>query len=115
MDATDTPLLTMRRKRRLGVLAERWVIYDGDAAADAEETSTTTSKPLLSVRSHRASSKMKALAYVTPQLASSSSSQAAVPPPGPRHRMWWTARTGSGPAPCGTRAGTSWWPRSAES
>jgi uncharacterized protein YxjI len=79
MDATGTPLLTVRRKRRLGMLADHWVIYDGDAAAaDAEaEPSTTNSKPLLSVRRHRkassSSSKAKALAYVTPLLVSSSS------------------------------------------
>ena len=74
MDATGTPLLTVRRKRRLGVLAERWVIYDGDAAADTE-AERSNSKPLLSVRRHRrASSKEKALAYVTPLVPASSSS-----------------------------------------
>jgi hypothetical protein len=79
MDATGSPLLTVRRKRRLGMLVDHWVIYDGDAAAaDAEaEPSTTNSKPLLSVRRHRrassSSSKAKALAYVTPLLVSSSS------------------------------------------
>ncbi|PWZ31601.1 Protein LURP-one-related 8 [Zea mays] len=75
MDGAGTPLLTVRRKRRLGVLAEHWVIYDGDAAAEAKET---PSRPLLSVRRHRASSssskaKAKALAHVTPLPASSSS------------------------------------------
>ncbi|CAD6268664.1 unnamed protein product [Miscanthus lutarioriparius] len=77
MDATGTPLLTVRRKRRLGVLAERWVIYDGDAAADAE-AERSNSKPLVSVRRHRrASSKEKVLANVTPLLASSSSGREA--------------------------------------
>ena len=74
MDATGTPLLTVRRKRRLGMMAERWVIYDGDAASDAE-AERSNSKPLLSVRRHRrASSKEKALAYVTPLVPASSSS-----------------------------------------
>ncbi|CAD6270674.1 unnamed protein product [Miscanthus lutarioriparius] len=74
MDATGTPLLTVRRKRRLGMMAERWVIYDGDAASDAE-AERRNSKPLLSVRRHRrASSKEKALAYVTPLVPASSSS-----------------------------------------
>ncbi|XP_066357483.1 protein LURP-one-related 8-like [Miscanthus floridulus] len=77
MNATGTPLLTVRRKRRLGVLAERWVIYDGDAAADAE-AERSNSKPLVSVRRHRrASSKEKVLANVTPLLASSSSGREA--------------------------------------
>ncbi|CAD6268584.1 unnamed protein product [Miscanthus lutarioriparius] len=77
MDAMGTPLLTVRRKRRLGVLAERWVIYDGDAAADAE-AERSNSKPLVSVRRHRrASSKEKVLANVTPLLASSSSGREA--------------------------------------
>jgi uncharacterized protein YxjI len=79
MDGAGTPLLTVRRKRRLGVLAEHWVIYDGDAAALAKETPCSrVSRPLLSVRRHRASSssskaKAKALAHVTPLPASSSS------------------------------------------
>ena len=80
MDATGTPLLTVRRKRRLGVLVDHWVIYDGDAAdAEAAEPSATSSKPLLSVRrrhrraSSSSSSRAKALAYVTPLQVSSSS------------------------------------------
>ncbi|AQK57067.1 Protein LURP-one-related 8 [Zea mays] len=47
MDASGKPLLTVRRKTRLG-LAERWVIYDADA--DDGTTTTARATPLLSVR-----------------------------------------------------------------
>ncbi|XP_039835456.1 protein LURP-one-related 8-like [Panicum virgatum] len=61
MDVAGKPLLTVRRKRLISsLLAEHWVIYDGDG---------TASKPLLSVRRHaslRSSSSSKTLAYVTP-------------------------------------------------
>ncbi|TKV98983.1 hypothetical protein SEVIR_8G009300v4 [Setaria viridis] len=66
MDVAGKPLLTVRRKR-LSLLGEHWVIYDGDAAEHK------SSKPLLSVRRHvslRASS--KTLAHVTPVASSTS-------------------------------------------
>jgi hypothetical protein len=61
MDAAGKPLLTVRRKIKLG-LREHWVVYQGDASAAG-------AKPLLSVRRHhvglhrRASDKM--LAHIT--------------------------------------------------
>ncbi|CAD6255070.1 unnamed protein product [Miscanthus lutarioriparius] len=48
MDAKGKPLLTVRRKTRLGLAERCWVIYDGDADADKRAT------PLLSVRRHAA-------------------------------------------------------------
>ncbi|CAD6258631.1 unnamed protein product [Miscanthus lutarioriparius] len=48
MDARGKPLLTVRRKTRLGLAECCWVIYDGDADADKSAT------PLLSVRRHAA-------------------------------------------------------------
>jgi uncharacterized protein YxjI len=82
MDAAGKPLLTVRRKRRLSsLLGEHWVIYDGDADADA--AAAGPKKPLLSVRrnvSLRASSSSssssggKTLAHVRPM---SSSAEAA--------------------------------------
>jgi uncharacterized protein YxjI len=49
MDVAGKPLLTVRRKRRLGSLLgeQHWVIYDGDAAEGEY------SRPLLSVRRRR--------------------------------------------------------------
>jgi uncharacterized protein YxjI len=83
MDVAGKPLLTVRRKRRLGsLLGDHWVIYDGDAAAAAEGPK----KPLLSVRrnvSLRASSSSggggskKTLAHVRPMCSSASPPAAA--------------------------------------
>ncbi|CAN6357428.1 unnamed protein product [Urochloa humidicola] len=73
MDVAGKPLLTVRRKRLSSLLAEHWVIYDGDAAEDDEP------KPLLSMRRHvslRASG--KTLAHVTPHHASAATTSAAV-------------------------------------
>ncbi|CAL4995863.1 unnamed protein product [Urochloa decumbens] len=58
MDVAGKPLLTLRRKR-LSLLAEHWVIYDGDAADPAK------SRPLLSVRRHVSLRASKTLAHVT--------------------------------------------------
>ncbi|KAG0519918.1 hypothetical protein BDA96_08G028000 [Sorghum bicolor] len=69
MDAAGAPLLTVRRKRLS--LAERWLVYDGDAAA------STTRPPLLSVRRHvgglrvRGASSGKTLAHVVAAASSS--------------------------------------------
>ncbi|XP_066334722.1 protein LURP-one-related 8-like [Miscanthus floridulus] len=52
MDARGKPLLTVRRKTRLGLAERCWVIYDGDADADADADKRAT--PLLSVRRHAA-------------------------------------------------------------
>ncbi|RCV36264.1 hypothetical protein SETIT_7G304600v2 [Setaria italica] len=73
MDVAGKPLLTVRRKR-LSLLGEHWVIYDGDAA----DAAAGKAKPLLSVRRHvslKASS--KTLAHVTP-MASAATSAAFV-------------------------------------
>ncbi|CAM0146919.1 unnamed protein product [Urochloa decumbens] len=60
MDVAGKPLLTIRR-RKLS-LAEQWVIYDGDAAAEPSKA-----RPLLSVRRHVSlRSSTKAVAHVTP-------------------------------------------------
>ncbi|CAN6330341.1 unnamed protein product [Urochloa humidicola] len=67
MDVAGKPLLTLRRKWLSSLLAEHWVIYDGDAAEPAK------SKPLLSVRrnvSFRSSG--KTLAHVTSLTSSAS-------------------------------------------
>jgi uncharacterized protein YxjI len=66
MDATGKPLLTVRRKTRLG-LAERWVIYDGDA--DADDGTTAGATPLLSVRRRRIGACCKTLALARPRPA----------------------------------------------
>ncbi|TKW07566.1 hypothetical protein SEVIR_7G315500v4 [Setaria viridis] len=69
MDVAGKPLLTVRRKR-LSLLGEHWVIYDGDAA----DAAAGKAKPLLSVRRHvslKASS--KTLAHVTPMASAATS------------------------------------------
>ncbi|CAO2145398.1 unnamed protein product [Urochloa humidicola] len=66
MDVAGKPLLTIRRKRLSSLLAEHWVIYDGDAAAGK-------ARPLLSVRRHvslRGSG--KTMAHVTSLTSSAS-------------------------------------------
>ncbi|KAK3136000.1 hypothetical protein QOZ80_5BG0426450 [Eleusine coracana subsp. coracana] len=80
MDVAGKPLLTVRRKRlRLG-LAEHWLIYNGDAAADDDEG--TSKRPILSVRRHvslrSSSSSGKALAHVTPVGSSGEASSSYV-------------------------------------
>ncbi|CAL4995864.1 unnamed protein product [Urochloa decumbens] len=72
MDVAGKPLLTLRRKKLS--LADHWVIYDGDAAAEPSKA-----RPLLSVRRHvslRASS--KTVAHVTPHHASASAAEYVV-------------------------------------
>ncbi|CAN6348819.1 unnamed protein product [Urochloa humidicola] len=68
MDAAGKPLLTLRRKKLSSLLlAEQWVIYDGDADAAQGK-----SKPLLSVRRHASlRSSGKTLAHVTSLTSSS--------------------------------------------
>lgn len=77
MDAAGKPLLTVRRKIKLGLgLGEHWVVYEGDASASA-----TAGKPLLSVRRHHAGLRRRAsdktLAHVTPLGPSSAGADAA--------------------------------------
>ncbi|CAL4911902.1 unnamed protein product [Urochloa decumbens] len=72
MDVAGKPLLTIRRKKLS--LADHWVIYDGDAAAEPSKA-----RPLLSVRRHvslRAS--CKTLAHVTPHHTSASAAEYVV-------------------------------------
>jgi hypothetical protein len=79
MDVAGKPLLTVRRKRRLGSLLgeQHWVIYDGDAAEDEY------SRPLLSVRRRRhvgLRASKAPLARVTPHDAAASSAASASAP-----------------------------------
>ncbi|CAD6258617.1 unnamed protein product [Miscanthus lutarioriparius] len=78
MDVAGTPLLTVRRRSRLtslGLAPDRWLIFDGDAAAGAGCRRPNKAKPFMSVRRARlgiglgllgASSGKAPLAYVTP-------------------------------------------------
>ncbi|XP_066340854.1 protein LURP-one-related 8-like [Miscanthus floridulus] len=78
MDVAGTPLLTVRRRSRLtslGLAPDRWLIFDGDAAAGAGCCRPNKAKPFMSVRRARlgiglgllgASSGKAPLAYVTP-------------------------------------------------
>ncbi|CAL4904513.1 unnamed protein product [Urochloa decumbens] len=72
MDVAGKPLLTLRRKKLS--LADHWVIYDGDAAAEPSKA-----RPLLSVRRHVSlRSSTKAVAHVTPHHASASTAEFVV-------------------------------------
>ncbi|CAD6258632.1 unnamed protein product [Miscanthus lutarioriparius] len=78
MDVAGTPLLTVRRRSRLtslGLAPDRWLIFDGDAAAGAGCRRPNKAKPFMSMRRARlgiglgllgASSGKAPLAYVTP-------------------------------------------------
>ncbi|CAN6362096.1 unnamed protein product [Urochloa humidicola] len=70
MDAAGKPLLTIRRKKFSSLLlADHWVIYDGDAA----DAGAGNARPLLSVRRHVSlRSSTKTLAHVTPLTAGAS-------------------------------------------
>lgn len=72
MDATGKPLLTVRRKTRFG-LAERWVIYDGDA----DDGTTAGATPLLSVRRRRIGACCKTLALAHSAAAGTDDAAAA--------------------------------------
>ncbi|KAK3119607.1 hypothetical protein QOZ80_9AG0672770 [Eleusine coracana subsp. coracana] len=74
MDVAGKPLLTVRRKRLLGV-ADHWLIYDGDAAADDDKRPFLSVRRHLSLRSNSGGGK-KAVAHITP-VGSSTSMEAS--------------------------------------